>query len=270
MNISLAVTAALHGATTLNHIEVVRLTKDGEDKIDGVFVRDRIGPSDAPFQVSAKCVINATGALCDTIRMMDDQSVRELVRPSSGVHVTLPEYCTPPDMGLIDPSSPDGRVVFVLPWQGRTIAGTTDKPCEAEHDPIPAEEDIQWILERVSSYLRPDVSLKRTDVLSAWSGIRPLIQDPAATTSEQLVRNHYLTISPSGLITIAGGKWTTFREMAEKTVDFAIEQCVLGRAGACQTADLKLIGAHRWSPTLFIRLMQDYKLQHDEAQHLAS
>jgi glycerol-3-phosphate dehydrogenase len=158
-------------------------------------------------------------------------------------------------MGLIDPATSDGRVIFFLPWQGNTIAGTTDSPAPAEQNPLPTEEEIQWILGEVRNYLSPDIKVRRGDVLSAWSGIRPLIRDPKAVNTESLVRSHLITFSPSGLLTVAGGKWTTYRAMAEQTVDAAIDAFNLQDKAKypCQTAKIRLLGSHGWHKNVSIR-----------------
>ena len=126
-------------------------------------------------------------------------------------------------MGLLDPATSDGRVIFFLPWQKHTIAGTTDLPCNITHNPKPTEDEIMFILQEVKNYLNPDVEVRRGDVLSAWSGIRPLVSDPNKPNTQSLARNHIVHVSPSKLITIAGGKWTTYRSMAEETIDEAIK-----------------------------------------------
>jgi glycerol-3-phosphate dehydrogenase len=195
-------------------------------------------------------------------------------------------------MGLIDPSTSDGRVIFFLPWQGNTIAGTTDAPTEITRHPEPSEKDINWILSEIRGYLAPDINVDRSDVLAAWSGIRPLVRDPAKSSSQALVRNHLISVSPSGLLTCAGGKWTTYRQMAEEAVDEAIDVFKLKPRepaavpdisgvggsglvadgatldGSCQTHQVRLIGAHGFSKTLFINLIQHYGLETDVAQHL--
>jgi len=125
-------------------------------------------------------------------------------------------------MGLLDPATKDGRVIFFLPWQKQTIAGTTDLPCEVTSSPRPTEEEIMFILQEIKNYLNPDVEVRRGDVLSAWSGIRPLVSDPNKPDTKSLARNHIIHISPTKLITIAGGKWTTYRAMAEQTIDATI------------------------------------------------
>lgn len=293
MNVSLAMTAALYGATVINHMEVTGLTKDASGKLNGAKVKDLVrsknGEASQEFTVRAKGIINATGPFSDSIRKLDDQAVQEIVAPSSGVHVVLPGYYSPAGMGLIDPSTSDGRVVFFLPWQGNTIAGTTDAPTEISEQPIAGEDEIGWILNEIKGYLAPDINVRRGDVLAAWSGIRPLVKDPKARNTESLVRNHLVTVSDSGLLTCAGGKWTTYRQMAEDAVDEALKIFGLRTQplthvtrvsgtemiddsapldGKCQTHQVRLVGAHGYSNTLFINLIQHFGLETEVAKHL--
>ncbi|KAG8703168.1 mitochondrial glycerol-3-phosphate dehydrogenase [Ceratobasidium sp. 395] len=280
MNVALLMTAVLHGAVAANHVSLTALKKDSSGKIIGGSVKDELTGKE--WNIKAKGVINATGPFTDGILQMDAASapgaapdaaanLKPIVSPSSGVHVTLPNYYSPRKMGLLDPSTSDGRVLFFLPWQGNTIAGTTDSPSTVEAEPKPKEEDIRWILEEVRRYLSPDIKVRRGDVLSAWSGIRPLVRDPAAKSTEGLVRNHMINVSDSGLVTIAGGKWTTYRAMAEETVDCAIKTFGLGaKAGPCVTERVRLVGSDYWTKNMFIGLVQRYGLETDVAKHLAS
>ena len=293
MNVSLAVTAALYGATVVNHMEVTGLEKDSNGRLCGARVKDLVqeknGKKAEEFVIRAKGIINATGPFTDSIRKMDDQNVKEIVAPSSGVHVVLPGYYSPQKMGLIDPKTSDGRVIFFLPWQGNTIAGTTDAPTKISYNPVAGEEEIDWILSEISHYLSPDINVRRGDVLAAWAGIRPLVKDPNAKNTESLVRNHLINVSPSGLLTCAGGKWTTYRQMAEEAVDEAIKVFSLTAKpvvnppdvsgteliddgarldGSCQTHQVKLVGAHGFSKTLFINLIQHFGVETDVAKHL--
>ena len=267
MNMALIMTAVHHGAAVANHTEVVALHKNANGKIEGAKLRDNI--SKREFDVKAKGIINATGPFSDGIRKFDEPSVSEIVAPSSGVHITLPSYYCSPELGLIDPNTSDGRVIFFLPWLGNVIAGTTDSPSKVERNPAPKEEEIQWIIDEVRRYLSPDLKVRRGDVLSAWSGLRPLVRDPAAKNTQSLVRNHMINISESGLLTIAGGKWTTYRSMAEETVDAAIKEFGLEQR-PCQTTKVKLVGSHGWTPMMFIKLIQQFGLETDVAKHLAS
>ncbi|KAF2431906.1 glycerol-3-phosphate dehydrogenase mitochondrial precursor [Tothia fuscella] len=295
MNVSIAMTAALFGATIVNHVEVTSLTKDANGKLNGATVKDCVaeknGKKTKEFTIRAKGIINATGPFTDSIRKMDEPTVQEIVAPSSGVHVILPGYFSPSNMGLIDPSTSDGRVIFFLPWQGNTIAGTTDAPTDVKQNPIAGEEEINWILSEIKAYLQPNINVRRGDVLAAWSGIRPLVRDPNAKKTEGLVRNHLITTSDSGLMTCAGGKWTTYREMAEQTVDEAIKTFGLTTSsildpprvsgteitddkalynGSCQTHRVRLIGAHGFSKTLFINLIQHYGIETEVAKYLTT
>lgn len=159
-------------------------------------------------------------------------------------------------MGLLDPATSDGRVIFFLPWQGNTIAGTTDSPAAVEENPKAQEDEIRWVLEEVRHYLSPDIKVRRGDVLSAWSGLRPLVRNPNAASTEGLVRNHMIHVSDSGLLTIAGGKWTTYRAMAEETVDKAVEVFGLNPKNGCITESLRLIGSEGWSRNMYVGLVQ--------------
>ncbi|KAH6663404.1 mitochondrial putative glycerol-3-phosphate dehydrogenase [Halenospora varia] len=293
MNVSLAMTAALYGSTVVNHLEVTGLEKDANGQLCGARVKDLVqeknGKKSDEFLIRARGIINATGPFTDGIRKMDEAGVKEIVAPSSGVHVILPGYYSPQKMGLLDPKTSDGRVIFFLPWQGNTIAGTTDAPTEISQNPVAKEEEIDWILSEIRHYLSPDINVRRGDVLAAWSGIRPLVKDPNAKNTESLVRNHLINISPSGLLTCAGGKWTTYRQMAEEAVDEAVSHFKLRTQpvrnapdvsgtelindgarldGSCQTHQVKLVGAHGFSKTLFINLIQHFGVETDVAKHL--
>lgn len=294
MNISLATTAALYGANMVNYMAVTGLEKDENGKLNGATVKDIVAERNGKsveFTIRAKGIINATGPFTDSIRKFDDQKVEEIVAPSSGVHVILPGYFSPSNMGLIDPSTSDGRVIFFLPWLGNTIAGTTDSPTKITQNPIAGEEEIKWILSEIQNYLAPEINVRRGDVLAAWSGIRPLVRDPKAKNTEGLVRNHLITTSDSGLLTISGGKWTTYRQMAEETVDEAIKIYGLQPKpltnpprvsgtdlidadapldGTCQTHQVKLVGAHGFSKTLFINLVQHFGVETEVAKHLCT
>ncbi|KAJ1722337.1 mitochondrial glycerol-3-phosphate dehydrogenase [Coemansia erecta] len=271
MNAALAVTAAAHGAVVANHVEVTSLIKerddDGRERVRGAMVRDN--ETGAEWAVRARGVINATGPFSDAILKMDEPQMADIVAPSSGVHLVLPSYFSPKNMGMLDPATTDGRVVFFLPWEGGVVAGTTDTRCDVTADPKPSEKEIEWILAEIRRFLSPEVKIRRGDVLSAWSGIRPLVRDPKAQNTKDLVRNHMIHESDSGLITIAGGKWTTYREMAKETVDRAVTSFALRPLRDCQTEHVRLIGSHAWSDTMFIKLVQSFGVDLDVAQHLA-
>ena len=290
MNATLAVTAIKNGATVLNYVEVKQLLKDESGKITSVLAYDKESKKD--FVVKAKSFVNATGPFVDKLLEMDadpqglpskEEKAPRMCVPSSGVHVVLPERFCPTEMGLLDPSTEDGRVMFFLPWQGKVLAGTTDTPLKMvpEH-PFPSEEEINDILKELQKYLIFPVT--RDDVLSAWSGIRPLVRDPLKIpkgkdgqegTTQGLVRSHLITTSPSNLLTISGGKWTTYREMAQETVDTLVKQNDYDGKGnstlkPCQTKELVLVGGEGYLPTFDAALIQEYRIPHKLAHHLAS
>uniref|UniRef100_A0A671YG67 Glycerol-3-phosphate dehydrogenase, mitochondrial n=1 Tax=Sparus aurata TaxID=8175 RepID=A0A671YG67_SPAAU len=272
MNLAIGLTAARYGAAVANYTEVVHLlkakdTQTGKERVCGARCRDVITGKE--FDVKAKVVINATGPFTDSLRKMDNQETQNICQPSAGVHIVIPGYYSPDNMGLLDPATSDGRVIFFLPWEKMTIAGTTDTPTNVTAHPIPGEDDINFILNEVRNYLSPDVVVRRGDVLAAWSGIRPLVTDPNSKDTQSICRNHIVSISDSGLVTIAGGKWTTYRSMAEETLDAAVKAHGLS-AETCKTVGLMLEGAKGWTPTLYIRLVQDYGLENEVAQHLAA
>lgn len=254
LNVAIACSAALAGAVVLNYAEVVSFLKDDSDRIVGARIRDNI--SGEEFDTYAKVVVNAAGPFCDSVRRMADKDAKPMICPSSGVHIVLPDYYSPEGMGLIVPKTKDGRVVFMLPWLGRTVAGTTDSNTSITMRPEPHENEIQFILDAICDYL--NVKVRRTDVLSAWSGIRPLAVDPKAKNTESISRDHVVSEDYPGLVTITGGKWTTYRSMAEDAVDTAIKAGKLNPTNKCVTYNIPLIGADDWDPAFFTVLAQQY------------
>ncbi|KAG0708436.1 DAO-domain-containing protein [Suillus ampliporus] len=286
MNIALILTAIKAGATAANYCGVTSLHKDPTTGlITGARVKDHIAGGE--FDVKAKVIINATGPYTDSLLSLSTPTHKPIVRASSGVHIALPSYYAPKGMGLIDPETSDGRVVFFLPWEGGVVAGTTDDPYDMRahikpqdekdaylsgDDILPREPEIQWVIDEVRGYLSGDIKVRRGDVLSAWSGLRPLISSGAAGGTEALVRSHVVKVDEGGMVTIAGGKWTTYRAMAEEAVDKAIEvgPGLREKAGKCQTEELRLVGSEGWDRNMFIGLIQRYGLDSEVAQHLSS
>ena len=208
------------GACILNYAKVIGLLKDGDRKVSGVTVRDE--ETGTVYQVRSRCVINATGVFADEILQMDEPGKRPTVRPSQGVHLVLDSSFLQSDCAIMIPKTSDGRVLFAVPWHDKVVVGTTDTLMESpEKEPVALEKEIQFILDTAANYLtRPP---KRSDVLSVFAGLRPL----AAPRSEgkktkEISRSHKLIREKSGLITIIGGKWTTYRKMAQDTLDLAI------------------------------------------------
>ncbi|XP_068640408.1 glycerol-3-phosphate dehydrogenase SDP6, mitochondrial-like [Aristolochia californica] len=255
LNISLACTAALSGASVLNHAEVISLHKDKKSGlVIGVRVQDKL--TEKKFDIYAKVVVNAAGPFCDSVRQMADSTAANIICPSSGAHVVLPDYYGPEGMGLIVPKTKDGRVVFMLPWQGKTLAGTTDSISKITYLPQPREEDIDFILQAISDYL--NIEVRRSDILSAWSGIRPLATNPSAKNTASISRDHIVHVDSHGLVTVTGGKWTTYRSMAEDATNTAIKHGKLNPSNGCVTTDLPVTGAYGWDPSFYAELAQSY------------
>ncbi|CAN6461398.1 unnamed protein product [Victoria cruziana] len=255
LNVGLACTAALTGAAVLNHAEAVSFLKDEvSERITGARIRDSLTGKE--FDVYAKVIVNAAGPFCDSVRTMADKDAEPIICPSSGVHIILPDYYSPEGMGLIVPKTKDGRVVFMLPWLGRTLAGTTDSSTTITMLPEPHEDEIQFILDAICDYL--NVKVRRIDILSAWSGIRPLAIDPSAKSTESISRDHVVREDYPGLITITGGKWTTYRSMAEDAVNLAIKSGKLNPSNSCVTQNLRIVGGDSYDPASFTILAQQY------------
>ena len=237
--IHLAATAVDHGAALVNYMPVTTLLKDEDGYLNGVVARDE--ESGIEHKIQAQVVINATGMFTDSIRKMADATVTAMIEPSQGIHLVFEQSFLEGDTAIMVPHTSDGRVMFAIPWHDHTLVGTTDTPIEQpSYEPKPLEQEIEFILETASLYLsRPP---KRSDVLSVYVGIRPLVKagGPSSKTSA-LSRDHTIHVDNSGLLTITGGKWTTYRHMAEDCVDHAI---TLGRLReeSCVTKTLKIHG----------------------------
>jgi len=217
--VNLAQTAFEHGATVVNYARVTRLVKNTSGFVTGVRVVDEERGEE--LEPRGHVVINATGPFTDAVRRMDDPSVTPVIQPSLGVHITLDRSYLAGDTAIMVPRTADGRVMFAVPWHGHVIVGTTDTPLdELSLEPRASSEDIDFILETTVQYLVRDPT--RDDVLSVFAGIRPLVRAADGESTAALSREHSIEVAPSGLMTIAGGKWTTYRHMAEDCVDYAI------------------------------------------------
>lgn len=238
--IDLAQTACEQGAALVNYCRCVALTKDDQDFVDGLVVED--GETGRRARVRARAVVNATGCFTDAVRRMDDPEAPSIIAPSQGVHVVLDGSFLSGESAIMVPRTSDGRVLFAIPWHGRAVVGTTDTPIdEVSLEPRAFAEEVAFILETAAQYLHKAPSPE--DVLSVFAGIRPLVRAPDADDTASLSRDHSIQISPSGLLTIAGGKWTTYRNMAEDCID---QVAILGKLEqrACVTESLAIHGHH--------------------------
>jgi glycerol-3-phosphate dehydrogenase len=234
--IHLAMTAADHGGTLVNYCPATGLLRDDEGYVNGLTARD--AETGEEYAIRARIVVNATGVFTDSIRRMADANADPLVVTSQGIHLVFNRSFLKADTALMVPRTSDGRVLFVIPWHGHAVAGTTDTPLDAPSlEPRALDEEIEFILETAGRYLtRPPT---RADVLSVYVGLRPLVKGDAKTSA--LSRDHVIHVDPSGLLTITGGKWTTYRHMGEDCVDHCI---TLGRLRdePCRTRDLRIHG----------------------------
>lgn len=262
MNVAIAMSAVERGAVVLTHAEVTALHVTA-GRVAGATVTDRLDGS--VFDVGARAVVNAAGPYVDAVRRLEDADATPMLTASSGVHIVLDERFSPPDTGLLIPQTEDGRVLFLLPWQGATLVGTTDQPAEVTFEPEATEAEIAYILRHLEQYFSLPVT--RADVKAAWSGLRPLVSDPSAADTARLSRDHVVHVGTRGLVTIAGGKWTTYRRMAADAVDAAVGEGALASAGPSSTVDLKLVGAERFEPS-GAGALQERGFAADVASHL--
>lgn len=236
--ITLARTMADLGGLPVNHMGVSGLLKDADGQVCGVEATDSL--TGEIRHLHAKTVINATGVFVDSILRLDDAKAPPLIAPSQGIHLVLDKSFSPGDTAIMVPHTDDGRVIFLVPWHGRVLVGTTDVALDSPSpEPRPMEEEINFLLEHAGRYLTRDP--KRSDILSVFAGIRPLIRAEGEGKTSSLSRDHHLTISQSGLVTIAGGKWTTYRKMGEDAVTQAARFAGLP-SHSCKTENLPLHG----------------------------
>lgn len=218
LSINLAQTMHDEGGFPLNYMMVTGLKKNGQNLIEGVKIRDMLNGED--HEVNARVVVNATGIFSDDILEMDEEGHTKIIQYAQGIHIVLDKEFLPGDSAIMVPHTDDGRVLFAVPWHDKVIVGTTDTPVEkATLEPIALEEEIEFVLRHAAQYLTKDP--ERKDVKSVFAGIRPLVSPADARDTSEISRSHHIQVSESGLVTIAGGKWTTYRKMAEDTIDQA-------------------------------------------------
>ncbi len=239
MAISLLRTAEAHGAVAVNGVRVTGLVVEA-GRVRGAEVRPDEVPS---FRIAARVVVNCAGIFADAVRAMDGSGATPMIEPAQGVHVVLDRSFQPSDTAIMVPHTDDGRVLFVIPWHGHTLVGTTDTPMpRAEPDPQPTEAEIGFILSNAGRYLQRVP--RREDVLAAFAGMRPLVHPGGSdgTASKKVSREHVVQVAASGLVSVMGGKWTTYRRMAQDGMDRAIEAGGL-ETRSCVTESMRVHGA---------------------------
>ncbi len=242
--IHMVATAFEQGATLLNYVEVTGLTKDAQGFVDGISARDIETGNE--FRATAKVVVNATGAFSDRLRLKAEPDTAPMIVPSQGIHLVFDASFLQGESAVMVPHTSDGRVLFAIPWHGHTLVGTTDTPvATATLEPVAMEQEIEFILATAGQYLTK--APKRDDVLSVFAGIRPLARETDAASrvpsTASLSRDHVIHIDRSGLVTVCGGKWTTYRHMAEDCVDQAATLAQLPDR-PCVTHHLHIHGFH--------------------------
>jgi len=238
--VNLAQTAVEQGAVLLNYAEVIGITKAEDGFVDGVVARDQ--ESGREWTIGAKVVINATGPFSDNVRRMAEPEAPKLIAPSQGIHLVFNQSFLPTDAAIMVPHTSDGRVMFAIPWHGHTLVGTTDTAIETPTlEPRPFDQEIAFILETAGQYLHKAPT--RDDVLSVFVGIRPLVKSGDSKLTAALSRDHTIHIDASGVLTTTGGKWTTYRNMAEHTVDQAADLARLAERPSV-TRTLNIHGFH--------------------------
>ncbi len=240
--INLAQTAAENGAAVINYFKVIAvLKKDG--KIYGIVAKDAL--SGRQYEIKCKVVINATGVFTDEVLKLDNTSAKDIVSPSQGIHLVLDEKFFPGLNALMIPKTADGRVLFAVPWHNKIVVGTTDTPVQ-NHSPEPKalEEEIDFVIQHFNKYAT--VNIERSDVRSVFAGLRPLVKKGAGNKTAIMPRDHTIIVSASGLVTITGGKWTTYRKMANDVLNNAVFTAKLEKK-ECVTGTLKI---HGWSKNI--------------------
>jgi glycerol-3-phosphate dehydrogenase len=238
MAIALASACVEKGGTVLNYFRVNALLKDESGKITGVNAENL--ETQSKYDIRAKVVINATGVFADEVHRMDDPSSKPTIRPSQGVHLVLDSSFLQSGSAIMIPKTDDGRVLFAIPWYGKVVVGTTDTPLDyITLEPKALDQEIEFIMRNAGKYLVKPPS--RNDVLCIFAGLRPLAANPDnSSATKEVSRRHKIVISKSGLVSIIGGKWTSYRRMAEETIDSAIKEGMLEKR-KCLTKSVSLI-----------------------------
>lgn len=280
MNVHIALTASQEGATVANHTEVVDLLTEGtygapDYKVVGAEVRDAF--TGETYKVRARQVIGACGVFSDKLRRMADPECREIMVAGPGSHLVMPDYCCPERMGFLW-FTEDGRVLYLLPWEGSTLAGTTDAKGEVTYEPQCSMGDVDFIIGECNRVVKEP--LDYSNVKSAWAGLRPLVRDPNADPDDtkKLSRDHVIDVVAGGFVSICGGKWTTYRQMAEDGINKALEinpRLRERKIEPCTTLESTLIGSDRTGQVsngkfdkVTVMLREKYGVDKASAEHL--
>lgn len=262
--LALVQSADTEGATVANYVEVIDFIKDSTVKIKKILVRDLIG--DEQFYISATVFINCTGPFSDALRLKANSNLPLRLRPSKGVHLVLPAETLGGNNALLIPKTPDGRLMFAIPFEGATLVGTTDSDYTTiEEEPILEKVEADFLLETLASYLAKKPTL--LEAKSGFGGLRPLLASNPSKSTKRLVRDHEVeTDSTSGLVSLLGGKWTTYRLMAKDTID-AVDK-ILRQENICSTASYILMGSKSYASSNHIHLQNRFAISQETSTHL--
>ncbi|TGJ99166.1 glycerol-3-phosphate dehydrogenase/oxidase [Leptospira semungkisensis] len=264
LNVNLARAAAKEGAHILSRTELLSFQKK-DGKIVGGKIKDLL--TGETGIVKAKVIVNTTGPWVDDIRLKDDPRTYRVLSPSQGIHLVFKKETIPCNTALIIPKTKDGRVVFLIPWEDHVVLGTTDTPIhEVTEDPMPLESEVDFLLQTGSDYLAKP--LQKKDILSVFAGIRPLISPEGNQDTKNISREEVILVSPSGLVTMGGGKWSTYRKMAEDLIDRVLVEGGLENYGGSRTATHVFPGKVGYSENLYQEIQKMYKVGEEGAKRL--
>jgi glycerol-3-phosphate dehydrogenase len=253
------------GGEALNYAKVVGFGKNAEGQLIQARVHDRV--SGQYLHIRARAFINATGPFADGIRDLANPGVRQRLRLSKGSHILFPIDAVTSSDALLVPKTDDGRVIFAIPWLGRLLVGTTDQEITFQDEMAVKEEEAEYLLKQLNRYL--DRPLNRNQIVSGFAGMRPLVASGSSQRTKELIRDHEVEVNPSsGLISVLGGKWTTYRAMAEDAINTVMQRLAMP-AVPCITSDYRLTGSEEWTPNFWTELVRDYGISKETAHHLS-
>jgi len=264
-NIALLQTFTQSGGEALNYARVVGFKKDSTGQL--IQARIHNGPSGQYVHIKARAFLNATGPFADVLRDLARPGVRQRLRLSKGSHILLPIDAATIRDALLVPKTDDGRVIFAIPWLGRLLVGTTDEDITLQDEMVVKEEEAEYLLKQLNRYL--DRPLNKNQIVSGFAGMRPLVASSNFRKTKELIRDHEVEVDfSSGLISVLGGKWTTYRAMAEDAIDTVMQFLALP-AVPCITGNHRLSGSEGWSPNYWAELVRDYGISKETATHLS-
>lgn len=264
LNMAIVLSAAAQGAVVANHLRLEGFVKK-EGKIISAAVKDVL--TQETWQIKARSFVNAAGPHADEVRRLDNPMATSLLQQSLGAHIVFNQKVPVAQYGLLIPKTADGRVMFLLPWQGRWLAGTTERVIHATQAPPASSEDVQDILQQLNGYLDSEMTTK--DITAAWTGIRPLVVGKREENTADLSRDHMIESASSGLYSIVGGKWTTYRKMAQDLLDTMVAEGAIKSAKECTTEKVPLIYSSQENEEVFYtRLQHIFSCDQEIAKHL--